>query len=182
MVTKCLATEWSDRAEDRDGPGRGGECSIAGDAARIRESCAAPDPIPLSHPRIATVFPAPTSPVITPIACWSTHQDTRATASACPGWRCSIPRCQVPHEWHPCKTVMCLQPFDTHADFSCGSLCLISALSQDECSTCRALQPPKRQTVEKLLRAQADPEPHAHPRFDGAGPPTHRRSVGIAPR
>jgi hypothetical protein len=36
--------------------------------------------------RTATVFPAPTSPVITPRVCWS----IRATASACPSWRCSI--------------------------------------------------------------------------------------------
>ncbi|BBY60671.1 hypothetical protein MSAR_38070 [Mycolicibacterium sarraceniae] len=30
-------------------------------------------------------------PVMTPIACWSTHQEIRATASLWPGWRCSIP-------------------------------------------------------------------------------------------
>src|SRR4030081_1964963 len=40
--------------------------------------------------RTATVLPAPTSPVITPRACWSMHQAMRATASACPSWRCSM--------------------------------------------------------------------------------------------
>lgn len=40
--------------------------------------------------RIATVLPAPTSPVMTPMACWSTHQVIRATASAWVEWRCSI--------------------------------------------------------------------------------------------
>ena len=40
--------------------------------------------------RTATVLPAPTSPVITPMAASSTHQAMRATASAWPGWRCSM--------------------------------------------------------------------------------------------
>ena len=41
--------------------------------------------------RIATVFPAPTSPVMTPMWCCSMHQVIRATASAWERWRCSIP-------------------------------------------------------------------------------------------
>src|SRR6266536_1299951 len=41
--------------------------------------------------RSATVLPAPTSPVMTPRAVSATHQRIRATASACPVWRCSMP-------------------------------------------------------------------------------------------
>ena len=40
--------------------------------------------------RTATVFPAPTSPVITPRARSVTHQPIRATASPWLVWRCSI--------------------------------------------------------------------------------------------
>src|SRR5664279_3492655 len=40
--------------------------------------------------RIATVFPAPTSPVMTPMWCCSMHQVIRATASAWERWRCSM--------------------------------------------------------------------------------------------
>src|SRR5664279_1539324 len=41
--------------------------------------------------RIATVFPAPTSPVMTPMWCCSMHQVIRATASAWERCWCSIP-------------------------------------------------------------------------------------------
>jgi hypothetical protein len=41
--------------------------------------------------RRATVFPAPTSPVITPRACSLMHQLIRAAASAWAAWRCSMP-------------------------------------------------------------------------------------------
>src|SRR5659263_536610 len=45
---------------------------------------------PANAARSATVLPAPTSPVITPSAVSLMHQRIRATASACPPWRCSI--------------------------------------------------------------------------------------------
>jgi hypothetical protein len=41
--------------------------------------------------RTATVFPAPTSPVTTPIERSPMHQEMRATASLWEAWRCSIP-------------------------------------------------------------------------------------------
>ena len=41
--------------------------------------------------RAATVFPAPHSPLITPIACSEMHHWIRATASACAPCACSIP-------------------------------------------------------------------------------------------
>ena len=46
---------------------------------------------PATAARAATVFPAPHSPEITPIACSLMHHDMRATASACAPWACSIP-------------------------------------------------------------------------------------------
>ena len=39
----------------------------------------------------ATVFPAPHSPEITPIACSEMHHDIRATASPCAACACNIP-------------------------------------------------------------------------------------------
>src|SRR5450759_2415742 len=45
---------------------------------------------PANAARSATVLPAPTSPVMTPSAVSLMHQRIRATASACPPWRCSI--------------------------------------------------------------------------------------------
>ena len=44
-----------------------------------------------SAARTATVFPAPTSPVITPMRCSVMHQPIRATASPWAAWRCSMP-------------------------------------------------------------------------------------------
>jgi hypothetical protein len=46
---------------------------------------------PATAARAATVFPAPHSPLITPIACSLMHHDIRATASACAPVGCSIP-------------------------------------------------------------------------------------------
>src|SRR5664280_1446775 len=45
---------------------------------------------PSNAARSATVLPAPTSPVMTPSPDPLMHQRIRATASACPPWRCSI--------------------------------------------------------------------------------------------
>jgi hypothetical protein len=41
--------------------------------------------------RTETVFPAPTSPVITPMARSAMHQVMRAQASLWAAWRCSMP-------------------------------------------------------------------------------------------
>ena len=72
-------------ATDKDGAGllAQGELTVRG---RIREASNA-----VVAARIATVFPAPTSPVMTPMWCCSMHQVIRATASAWERWRCSIP-------------------------------------------------------------------------------------------
>ena len=46
---------------------------------------------PATAARAATVFPAPHSPEITPIACSEMHHWIRATASACAPCACNIP-------------------------------------------------------------------------------------------
>jgi hypothetical protein len=46
---------------------------------------------PASTVRTETVFPAPTSPVMTPIARSVMHQVMRATASLWAAWRWSMP-------------------------------------------------------------------------------------------
>ena len=46
---------------------------------------------PATAARAATVFPAPHSPLITPIACSLMHHWILATAWACASWACSIP-------------------------------------------------------------------------------------------
>ena len=54
--------------------------------------------------RTATVLPAPTSPVITPMRRSAMHQPMRATASSWAVWRCSMAGAEVAAERHPRET------------------------------------------------------------------------------
>ena len=56
--------------------------------------------------RTATVLPAPTSPVVTPIAGWSTHQADTGHRLAVAEIAVQHPRGQVPAERHPGESPM----------------------------------------------------------------------------
>ena len=70
---------------------------------------------PATAARAATVFPAPHSPEITPIACSEMHHEIRATASRVRGVCVQHPGREVLPERHPREPVMRAQPVNTHS-------------------------------------------------------------------